>query len=150
MIDFLINSNEDITLLVCRECACEIVKKLYEKDFKFIQDKKTVIEELNKDSEIFEITKLVAEATKEDIYFVFASSEEGNLPLYREVITDNCFFEEDEENFEEDINELMVVEALMMENELSLEDTIRLAYRLGKEDAICELLLEDILEDIDE
>ena len=44
----------------------------------------------------------------------------------------------------------MVVEALMMENELSLEDTIRLAYRLGKEDAICELLLEDILEDIDE
>ena len=144
MIDFLINSNEDITLLVCRECASEMVVELYERDSKFIQDKKAVIKEFNKDSEIFEITKLVAEASEEDVYFIFASSNEEKLPVDREVIIDDCFLEDDEEDFEEDINELMVVEALMMDDELSLEEAIRLAYRLGKEDAICELLLEDI------
>ena len=89
MANFLIELEEDITFLTCKECAIDIYVELLEAGYKFLQSKSSVVKEFSKDSEVYEITKLVAEASKEDVYFVFAVESIDHLDD-RHIVVDKC------------------------------------------------------------
>ena len=159
MANFLIELEEDITFLTCKECAIDIYVELLEAEYKFLQSKSSIVKEFSKDSEVYEITKLVAEASKEDVYFVFAVESIDHLDD-RHIVVDKCVMdlieeieiiddEEDEDFCLEDecyedysCDECLSVEEIMMNDELSFEEALREAYRCGRQAALYEIAEE--------
>lgn len=89
MINYLINSEEDITLLTCKKCAFGVYEALLDQGCKFMQDKERIIREIRKADKIIEITKLIAESKEEDVFFLFSFEAEEYL-RDRTVIIDTC------------------------------------------------------------
>ena len=46
MVDFLLESDRDMTVLTCRECALDIYEELIEEGCMFIQDRSRIIREI--------------------------------------------------------------------------------------------------------
>lgn len=159
MANFLIELEEDITFLTCKKCAIDTYVELLEAGYKFLQSKSSIVKEFSKDSEVYEITKLVAEASKEDVYFVFAVESIDHLDD-RHIVVDKCVMdlieeieiiddEEDEDFCLEDecyedysCDECLSVEEIMMNDELSFEEALREAYRCGRQAALYEIAEE--------
>ena len=90
MLDFLINSNVDITLLTCESCAIDIYEELVNKGFEFFQSEKRILEEIENSNGVVEITKLVSNfINEEDVFFVFGMEDEKEL-MDRIVVIDSC------------------------------------------------------------
>ena len=89
MANFLIELEEDITFLTCKKCAIDTYVELLEAGCRFLQSKSSVVKEFSKDSEVYEVTKLVAEASEEDVYFVFAVESVEHLDD-RHIVVDKC------------------------------------------------------------
>lgn len=159
MANFLIELEEDITFLTCKECAIDIYVELLEAGYKFLQSKSSVVKEFSKDSEVYEVTKLVAEASEEDVYFVFAVESVEHLDD-RHVVVDGCVMDlideveiiddeevedfclEDECYDDYSCDECLSVEEIMMNDELSFEEALREAYRCGRQAALYEIAEE--------
>ena len=152
MINFLMESEKDITLLTCKECAFEIYKTLSKYECGFVQSEKRIIEEIG-------ITKIVTNDWDPNIYLVFEMEDEILLNN-RVVVIDSCVDEyidkeripssstliaaiEIEEEDEECCDECMVVEEIINDESIeTLEEVIREAYRRGRESALVELIDE--------
>ena len=152
MANFLIELEEDITFLTCKECAIDIYVELLEAGYKFLQSKSSVVKEFSKDSEVYEVTKLVAEASEEDVCFVFAVESVEHLDD-RHVVVDGCVMDlideveiiddEEDECYEDySCDECLSVEEIMMNDELSFEEALREAYRCGRQAALYEIAEE--------
>lgn len=162
MANFLIELEEDITFLTCKKCAIDTYVELLEAGCRFLQSKSSVVKEFSKDSEVYEVTKLVAEASEEDVYFVFAVESIDHLDD-RHIVVDKCVMdlidltdeveiiddEEDEDFCLEDecyedysCDECLSVEEIMMNDELSFEEALREAYRCGRQAALYEIAEE--------
>lgn len=158
MINFLMESEKDITLLTCKECAFEIYKTLSKYECGFVQSEKRIIEEIADSNKVVGITKIVTNDWDSNIYLVFEMEDEILLNN-RVVAIDSCVDEyidkeripssstlitaiEIEED-EECCDECMVVEEIINdENIETLEEVIREAYRRGRESALVELIDE--------
>lgn len=158
MINFLMESEKDITLLTCKECAFEIYKTLSKYECGFVQSEKRIIEEIADSNKVVGITKIVTNDWDPNIYLVFEMEDEILLNN-RVVAIDSCVDEyidkeripssstlitaiEIEED-EECCDECMVVEEIINdENIETLEEVIREAYRRGRESALVELIDE--------
>ena len=156
MANFLIELEEDITFLTCKKCAIDTYVELLEAGCRFLQSKSSVVKEFSKDSEVYEVTKLVAEASEEDVYFVFAVESVEHLDD-RHIVVDKCvmdLIEEIETIDDEDFcledecyedyscDECLSVEEIMMNDELSFEEALREAYRCGRQAALYEIAEE--------
>lgn len=151
-------SEKDITLLTCKECAFEIYKTLSKYECGFVQSEKRIIEEIADSNKVVGITKIVTNDWDSNIYLVFEMEDEILLNN-RVVAIDSCVDEyidkeripssstlitaiEIEED-EECCDECMVVEEIINdENIETLEEVIREAYRRGRESALVELIDE--------
>ena len=158
MINFLMESEKDITLLTCKECAFEIYKTLSKYECGFVQSEKRIIEEIADSNKVVGITKIVTNDWDSNIYLFFEMEDEILLNN-RVVAIDSCVDEyidkeripssstlitaiEIEED-EECCDECMVVEEIINdENIETLEEVIREAYRRGRESALVELIDE--------
>lgn len=158
MINFLMESKKDVTLLTCKECAFEIYKTLSKYECGFVQSEKRIIEEIADSNKVVGITKIVTNDWDSNIYLVFEMEDEILLNN-RVVAIDSCVDEyidkeripssstlitaiEIEED-EECCDECMVVEEIINdENIETLEEVIREAYRRGRESALVELIDE--------
>lgn len=158
MINFLMESEKDITLLTCKECAFEIYKTLSKYECGFVQSEKRIIEEIADSNKVVGITKIVTNDWDSNIYLVFEMEDEILLNN-RVVAIDSCVDEHiDKERIpssstlitaieieedEECCDECMVVEEIINdENIETLEEVIREAYRRGRESALVELIDE--------
>jgi len=70
MINFLMESEKDITLLTCKECAFEIYKTLSKYECGFVQSEKRIIEEIADSNKVVGITKIVTNDWDPNIYLV--------------------------------------------------------------------------------
>lgn len=158
MINFLMESEKDITLLTCKECAFEIYKTLSKYECGFVQSEKRIIEEIADSNKVVGITKIVTNDWDPNIYLVFEMEDEILLNN-RVVVIDSCVDEyidkeripssstliaaiEIEED-EECCDECMVVEEIINDESIeTLEEVIREAYRRGRESALVELIDE--------
>lgn len=194
MLSFIMKSEKDVSLLTCGACAFDVYRDLVESGCKFLQSKEMIAKELDSDNEVFEITKLVAEGKKEDVYFLFALEDEkflrdrivvidtcveedvceDRIPLSSEVIHEeddfvfgeirpisedddlitpfiksllNLYEEESEEEEDEEsvcldsiCDECLAISEIMSNEEITLEEALREAYRMGKESAIVEII----------
>ena len=159
MINFLMESEKDITLLTCKECAFEIYKTLSKYECGFVQSEKRIIEEIADSNKVVGITKIVTNDWDPNIYLVFEMEDEILLNN-RVVVIDSCVDEyidkeripssstliaaiEIEEEDEECCAECMVVEEIINDESIeTLEEVIREAYRRGRESALVELIDE--------
>ena len=184
MIDLLIHSDRDITLLTCEECAIDVYVELVNRGCRFLQSEKRIVEEIAKSNGVVEITKLVAESNKNDVFFVLGMENESSL-IDRDVFIDCCveeFIDEDSipessevfmvdcdcddsefEEFMSDIvdtlidkemkelketeedclcDECLSVLEIIKEDDLSLEESLREAYRCGRQAALYEIVEE--------
>ena len=89
MIDLLIHSDRDITLLTCEECAIDVYVELVNRGCRFLQNEKRIVEQIAKSNDVVEITKLVAESNNNDVFFVFGMENESSL-IDRDVFIDRC------------------------------------------------------------
>lgn len=89
MVDILMNMEEDVTLLTCKECAIELYEELVKRGCQFLQDKIRVYKEIDRAGDVIEITKLISECKEDDAFFVFGMIDEKNL-FDRTVIIDSC------------------------------------------------------------
>ena len=152
MANFLIELEEDVTFLTCKKCAIDTYVELLEAGCRFLQSKSSVVKEFSKDSEVYEVTKLVAEASEEDVYFVFAVESIDHLDD-RHIVVDECFMDlideveiiddEEDECYEDySCDECLSVEEIMMNDKLSFEEALREAYRCGRQAALYEIAEE--------
>ena len=159
MINFLMESEKDITLLTCKECAFEIYKTLSKYECGFVQSEKRIIEEIADSNKVVGITKIVTNDWDPSIYLVFEMEDEILLNN-RVVVIDSCVDEyidkeripssstliaaiEIEEEDEECCDECMVVEEIINDESIeTLEEVIKEAYRRGRESALVELIDE--------
>lgn len=152
MANFLIELEEDVTFLTCKKCAIDTYVELLEAGCRFLQSKSSVVKEFSKDSEVYEVAKLVAEASEEDVYFVFAVESIDHLDD-RHIVVDECFMDlideveiiddEEDECYEDySCDECLSVEEIMMNDELSFEEALREAYRCGRQAALYEIAEE--------
>lgn len=156
MINFLMESEKDITLLTCKECAFEIYKTLSKYECGFVQSEKRIIEEIADSNKVVGITKIVTNDWDPNIYLVFEMEDEALLNN-RIIMVDSCVDEyidkeripssstliaaiEDDEEY---CDECMVVEEIINDESIeTLEEVIREAYRRGRESALVELIDE--------
>lgn len=156
MINFLMESEKDITLLTCKECAFEIYKTLSKYECGFVQSEKRIIEEIADSNKVVGITKIVTNDWDPNIYLVFEMEDEALLNN-RIIMVDSCVDEYIDkeripssstliaaiEDDEKCCDECMVVEEIINdENIETLEEVIREAYRRGRESALVELIDE--------
>ena len=92
MLDFLINSEVDVTLLTCKACAVDIYEDLIAMDCRFIQSEQAVLKEIERCNDVVEITKLVAESNEKDAFFVLGMEDEKDL-TDRVVVIDSCVYD---------------------------------------------------------
>ena len=143
MANFLIELEEDITVLTCKKCAIDTYVELLEAGCRFLQSKSSVVKEFSKDSEVYEVTKLVAEASDEDVYFVFAVESIDHLDD-RHIVVDKCVMDLideveiiDDEEGEDFCLEDECYEDYSCDECLSVE-----AYRCGRQAALYEIAEE--------
>lgn len=156
MINFLMESEKDITLLTCKECAFEIYKTLSKYECGFVQSEKRIIEEIADSNKVVGITKIVTNDWDPNIYLVFEMEDEALLNN-RIIMVDSCVDEYIDkeripssstliaaiEDDEECCDECMVVEEIINDESIeTLEEAIREAYRRGRESALVEIMDE--------
>ena len=156
MINFLMESEKDITLLTCKECAFEIYKTLSKYECGFVQSEKRIIEEIADSNKVVGITKIVTNYWDPNIYLVFEMEDEALLNN-RIIMVDSCVDEYIDkeripssstliaaiEDDEECCDECMVVGEIINDESIeTLEEVIREAYRRGRESALVELIDE--------
>lgn len=176
MIDLLTHSDRDITLLTCEECAIDVYVELVNRGCRFLQSEKRIVEQIAKSNGVVEITKLVAESNKNDVFFIFGMENESSL-IDRDVFIDCCveeFIDEDsipessevfmmdcecsdcipsvsdfvnlflDEETEEKClcDECLSVLEIIEDDDLSLEESLREAYRCGRQAALYEIAEE--------
>ena len=156
MINFLMESEKDVTLLTCKECAFETYKTLSKYECGFVQSEKRIIEEIADSNKVVGITKIVTNDWDPNIYLVFEMEDEALLNN-RIIMVDSCVDEYIDkeripssstliaaiEDDEECCDECMVVEEIINDESIeTLEEVIREAYRRGRESALVELIDE--------
>lgn len=156
MINFLMESEKDVTLLTCKECAFEIYKTLSKYECGFVQSEKRIIEEIADSNKVVGITKIVTNDWDPNIYLVFEMEDEALLNN-RIIMVDSCVDEYIDkervpssstliaaiEDDEECCDECMVVEEIINDESIeTLEEAIREAYRRGRESALVEIMDE--------
>lgn len=159
MINFLMESEKDITLLTCKECAFEIYKTLSKYECGFVQSEKRIIEEIADSNKVVGITKIVTNDWDPNIYLVFEMEDEALLNN-RIIMVDSCVDEyidkeripssstvvlaKYEDNDEECLcDECITVEEIINNGDVTLlDDALRDAYQRGRESAIAEIMDE--------
>jgi hypothetical protein len=158
MVDFLLESDRDMTVLTCRECALDIYEELIEEGRMFIQDRSRIIREIENSDAVVEITKLKTEDREEDIYYILDLEDEKYLNN-RTVVVNSCVSHyididripssskvvttEDEEDEVCDCDECIVIREIMADkNVTTFEQAIRAAYRCGRDAALVDIIEE--------
>lgn len=151
MIEFLIESKEDTTVLTCGGCAIEIYEELLKDGCVFVQNEDIILDEI-RNSDIVEVTKLHMEELNKDIYLILEMKDERYLNN-RVVLVDSCVEEfVDIERIpssssivsvedDEPCDECITVEEIINNGDIVLlSEALRDAYQRGRESAIAEII----------